>query len=350
MDLSIIEKYFNKNKSKVFALRNFLTLKNKDISLKDALIAILDACDGNFDEANSLIDTLSAKNKTYGRSQVYGSDYSSNIDIVKDSNGTISIVGYNKSLPNIEKGKKDNPNPLKYKNSGEKRVDYEKTVNKVYDVGKVLKNEYPDTTSDDIYQMIKIVRDYASRKKKSIYLVLDKIKAGKLKFLKSEDETWKLVSKMNEKKVIILKNLSIIKESYEPLTFYHFQYLIKSFLSDLLNDPVHTSLPIDLVNKGLNKKQVLSYMINHYIIEKDSSIVDKDENGNPLKPSMNVKYKVPKVDFERKIKKMFIYFFEKNLPSTISEDGMAGATSANISADASFVQPVFGIQRRKLGK
>ena len=196
--------------------------------------------------------------------------------------------------------------------------------------------------------MIKTVRDYATIKKKSIYLIMNKIENKKLRFSRGKDGEFRLLSTMRENRVIIVKDLSVIKESYEPLTFYAFQFSIKKFLSDLLNDPINANVSDDLSDRGLNKKRALSYMINHNIIEKDTSIVDKDNDGEPKEPTMTVKYRVPKKDFAKKLKRMFIYFFEKNLPSTISEDEMAGATSANVSADAAYVQPVFQVQRRKI--
>lgn len=347
MNKDIIEKYFNKNKNKVYALRNFLLIKNKDFTLKDALISIIEECNGNFDEVNKVIDYLTAKRKVYGKSQVYGSDVIPSYDLIKDKNGKIKISGYNSSLPNIEKKEKNNINPLKYKNNGEIRSNYEKTSEKIYNIGEKLKTLYPNLDSDEIYEMIKTVKDYASTKKKSIYFIMDKIENKSLKFLKDRNGDLKIVSNVRENKTIIVKDLSVIKESYEPLTFYAFQFSIRRFLSELLNDPINANISDELTERGLTKKRVLSYMINHNIIEKESSINDKDENNNPKVPTMNIRYKIPKNGFGRKLKKMFIYFFEKNVPSTISEDGCSGATSANISADASYVQPVFQVQRRK---
>lgn len=350
MDEKIIERYFNRNKNKVYALRNFLLLKNKDFKLKDALMGILEQCNGDFDETNKVIDYLTAKRKVYGKSQVYGSEVIPSYDLVRGKDGKIVVAGYNSSLPDIEKKEKQNPNPLKYKNSGEIRANYEKTSEKVYDIGQKLKYLYPNLSSNEIYEMIKTVREYAAAKKKSVYMIMDKIENKKLRFSKRKNGEFAILTNMRENKVIIVKDLSVIKESYEPLTFYAFQFSIKKFLSDLLNDPVNANVPDELLENGLTKKKALSYMINHEIIEKDSSIDDKDENGMPKTPVMNIKYKIPKKDFGRKLKKMFIYFFEKNLPSTISEDGMGGATSANISADAAYVQPVFQIQRRKIAQ
>lgn len=64
---------------------------------------------------------------------------------------------------------------------------------------------------------------------------------------------------------------------------------------------------------------------------------------------MKVKFKVPKKNFDRKLKRLYIRLFERNVPQTevVSEDGeTSGATGSDASGQYS--QPVFGMQRRDI--
>ena len=91
-------------------------------------------------------------------------------------------------------------------------------------------------------------------------------------------------------------------------------------------------------------------------MEKDERISDKDENGQPKTATMIVKYRCPKKNFERKLKKLYIKLFEKNLPErkheeqeitvSINEEGEVGATSAESSGQV--IQAFGDVQRRKM--
>lgn len=63
---------------------------------------------------------------------------------------------------------------------------------------------------------------------------------------------------------------------------------------------------------------------------------------------MIVKYQVPKKDFDRKLKKLFIRLFEDNssMTDTITEDG-EGSTTCDASS-GQFSQPLFPLQRGKM--
>ena len=146
-------------------------------------------------------------------------------------------------------------------------------------------------------------------------------------------------------------------EGNSKITFYAFNYAVRRFLSMLLKDPANAMPEEELSTRGLTRGRMIRVLINNGLCIKDSKIVDQDENGNLVTATMDVKFRVPKKNFERKLKRLYIKLFEKNLPPVngnveevqpmeIEEDG--GATSANVSAAGSFVQPVFPIVRRKL--
>ena len=64
------------------------------------------------------------------------------------------------------------------------------------------------------------------------------------------------------------------------------------------------------------------------------------ENGNPKSATMKVRYAVPKKNFNRNLKRLYIRLFEQNLPINEEEGGaMGGATSADSSGQ--FSQPLF---------
>ena len=102
---------------------------------------------------------------------------------------------------------------------------------------------------------------------------------------------------------------------------------------------------------GYNRTKLLRYLINYGIVEKEEKINDTDENGKLKTATMKIKFKVPKKNFERKLKRLYIRLFEKNVPNLnkeiVSEDGeMGGATGSDSSGQYS--QPVFGVQRREI--
>ena len=93
-------------------------------------------------------------------------------------------------------------------------------------------------------------------------------------------------------------------------------------------------------------------MMNIGMIEKDEKISDSDENGQPKTATMMIKYRVPKKNFDRKLKKLWIRMVDRNLPErkhndlNINEDGEMGATSAISSGEV--IKPVFPMQRRQM--
>ena len=78
------------------ALSAWINIKVKSFRLVDALECIYDFADGDFAQMDSVIETLTKKRKTYGRTQVYAGPAPAEPDIVKNADGTLRIVGINK--------------------------------------------------------------------------------------------------------------------------------------------------------------------------------------------------------------------------------------------------------------
>lgn len=121
---------------------------------------------------------------------------------------------------------------------------------------------------------------------------------------------------------------NIVREDQEEMTYTKFLNSIKKFLGNLLNDPINAKPSIDLLVKGLYKSKLINLLSNQGVLTWEKKD-DTDENGNSL---FVIKYKVPRNNFERKIKKLYIKIFEKNVPEAISTetnvDECGGATTA----------------------
>ena len=188
------------------------------------------------------------------------------------------------------------------------------------------------------------------------------------------------IPELNESKStkrIFYINESTINDLFnaKDMTEYKFISNVKKFLSQLIDDPVNAQPSRVLKFNGLDRKKLISKLMDNGIIIKKERISDRDENGNPKTATMLVSFKIPREDFDHKMKKLYISLFE-NVQSPyefICEDGGAGASGGACaggdcggmscgeacsvggatSADASgqFITPLFGtIVRRKKKK
>ena len=353
-----LKEYISKYRNYALALNGWVKLKNKSFTTMDALEAIFIAANGKPMEMNNIITTLTKKDNVYGRrGHVYSDVPTTSIDINYD-NGKLSVIGY-KGVVNEPKTNNISPrNPNIFRKSdGQTNKQYQQAEVNFNKIGNDMRKLFPTDSKDDLYKKLIAVKVFAKEHKVSYDKVLDTIKKGRLKF-GFDDNVYKLsYNKFNEsKKIIVGENAIKVFEAIEnEMTYYSFLSNVKSFLKDLLNNPSTAKPSIELMAKGFNRSKLLSCLINKGIITRDEKIVDKDESGNPQTAVMNVKYKVPKKDFDRKMKKFYISVFEKNLPEPIShnqyrsiklEDGGDGAT--NSTSSGQFSQPIFGVQRREI--
>ena len=196
------------------------------------------------------------------------------------------------------------------------------------------------------------IKNYANDKKISPDKVIASLEKGRLK-LKDEDyNTFEIVSAFNESRTIVITEamLNELYNEYE-MTEHKFYNNIKKFLADLLADPVNAKPTKLLLMYGITRKFLLNQLERCGIIERKNKISDKDENGQPKEATMMVDFKVPKKNLDRKLNRLWIRLFEKNLPprkrhnTEINEEG-EGATTADASGE--FSQPLFPMQRRKM--
>lgn len=307
-----LKEYFGKSKSRCFAFKNWLALNDKKFSLVDAMKCIYDYSNGNFSVMDDIIDHITDKKKVYGRTQVYGSSDFNRPNIVRNGNGVLELINYREDAPLTAKGQKlDRNSKIFRKSDNQPNKLYNKTEDKLYDMGYRLRNLFPDETNSFLTFALQGVRKYSIQHKINPNKVIDALEKKRVKF----DDNFNIVRNVTEGRIIVISESMANELSNDlKMTEYKFFSNVKQFLCDLLTDPVNCKVPFILKQHGLNRYKLLSYLLSNGIIEKEETICDKDENGQPKTATMKVKYCVPKKNFERKLKKLYIRLFEKNLP------------------------------------
>ena len=167
-----------------------------------------------------------------------------------------------------------------------------------------------------------------------------------------DDETWKIIPKVvkeNKKHTIIINenNLQTLVDATE-MTEQKFHANMRRFISMLLQDPVNAIVPSIFAQRNFTRSSLLSFLLGGKdpILFRDQKISDKDENGEPKTATMMVKFRCPKKNFDRKLQKLFIKMFEKNLPprkQKEKEEEVDEATGCgpNGAAGGAYVAPMF---------
>ena len=351
--MSNLKKYAANNKSKVFALRDWITRNMKQFSLTDALECVYLAAGGYPDEMTKIITQLTEKRKVYGRTQVYNSEQISQIDIVRGENGKLVLKGYNPDKEPIAKGQHMPRNQKIFRKSDDQvSKTYQNSERKMMDFGQQVRELYPEASNMYLTHAMQAIKKYATIRKISTDRVVNSLRRGTLKLMDKEYNSFEIVpASYNESKshtiVISEAMVKVLNEEFE-MTEYKFNHNIRQFLSDLLADPVNAKPSEMLMRNGFTRSKLLRLMQSVGMIERDDKISDTDENGQPKTATMMVKFRVPKKNFDRKLRKLWIRTFERNLPErkvNLTEEG-EGATAADASGQ--FSQPVFPMQRRKM--
>lgn len=346
-----IKSYKEQNKRKVFALRNWLLLNGDNYSLREALECIFNAAEGNFDTMTDIITHLTEKRKTFGRTQVYSGSNIPQIGLKRDEEGRLTLYGYRENMPLNLKGQHVSRNPRIFRKSdGQVSKTFQNSEEKIYDLGRKVRELFPDGSNHDITFIMQAIKKYANDNKIHPDKVLSSMKKGRLIY---NDDLERIIPSIRESKhrTIIIKE-SVMNEINDELnmTEYKFNSNIKRFLHDLLVDPVNAKVPFIFSIYGYNRKRLIYFLKKTGILTKVEKISDKDTNGRPKTATMRVKYQVPKKNFDRKLKKLYIRLFENNIVQNsrkeISEDG-DGSTTCDASS-GQFSQPLFPLQRRTI--
>lgn len=149
-------------------------------------------------------------------------------------------------------------------------------------------------------------------------------------------------------KTIIIneKQAFILKEANKEMTYYAFLSHVKSYLKKLLTDPISAQPDDFLKNYGLDGKELNSKLTDNNIIIKNEKI---DSSGN--KDVFSITYKIPRQNFERKMKRLYSSLFESNIvdEEILVETDCGGAMQSgggNPNA-GQFEQPIFGKPLRR---
>ena len=125
------------------------------------------------------------------------------------------------------------------------------------------------------------------------------------------------MSKKKQKHTIVVNESDISKiVKIIEMTEQKFHENMRYFISQLLQDPVNAAVPPLFAQRGFTRSNLLNHLLGGKdpILFRDQKISDKDENGEPKTATMIVKFRCPKKNFERKLEKLYIKLFEKNLP------------------------------------
>lgn len=357
-----IKKYASSNMKSVYALRDWLTINMKQFTLMDAFECIYLFTGGDFDKMTKVIRQLTEKKKVFGRTHVYDNNEIKDIDIVKGENGKLELRGYNPNKEPVAKGQHIQRNHRIFRKSdGQINRNYQRSEDKMMDFGQQVRELYPDKSNQYITHAMIAIKKYSDFRKINPARVIKSIKNGRLILKDSDLNSFKVVPVSNESRVIVISENQVIELNEEfEMTEYKFYNNIKKFLSDLLADPINAQ-PTFLLNKyGFTRSRLIRKLIDIGLLDNKERISDKDENGEPKTATMLVKYKVPKKDFKKKLRRLWIRLFERNVPerkkkaidttnetmlTNLNEEG-EGATSADASGE--FSQPLFSIQRRKM--
>ena len=349
------------NKKKCFALGGWCNRQGNIFPMQEVFDCLYDAAGGNTNKLTELIEQLTAKSKVFGRSSVVFGSNEAKMTITRGEDGRLKITGYNPSFRPPEKGQHGTHEPQVVRKDGQMRKNVIKSREKLYDLGKAVREIYQGQSNELITVAMAAIKGFARAHKISEMTVVERLKKGVYE-LNTENglENARIVPK---KKTIKL-NESQLNELSDAtkLTEYKFYNNVQRFLSDLLKDPVGAKVPFLLQANNIARNQLLYHLKSNGIINRYQKISDKDSRGNPKTARMIIKYSVPKKDFAKKMKRLFIDLVAKNVPEkiekVIAEDlgkdidecdcgGAMGATAGNESM-GQFSQPLFGVQRRKM--
>ena len=111
--------------------------------------------------------------------------------------------------------------------------------------------------------------------------------------------------------------------NHKEMTRYAFISHIEDYLKQLLKDPLHADTDEFLKYHGLNGPDTLSLLLKRSIPDDETSAIlikkigikdnGTDEKGNRLKDSFTVKYSIPRKDYTKKMRNLYINLFENNI-------------------------------------
>jgi hypothetical protein len=158
--------------------------------------------------------------------------------------------------------------------------------------------------------------------------------------------------------------------AHNEMTRYAFISHMEDYMKKLLKDPLTADTDEFMKSHGIDGPKALKMLTarldpndeNSAVVIKTAKIKDNgsDEDGKRIPDTFTVVYKIPRKDYNKKMRNLFISNFESNIiqECPINEDGEGGAIGGdgatdganNASASGQFITPLFGkpIKRKTL--
>lgn len=117
------------------------------------------------------------------------------------------------------------------------------------------------------------------------------------------------------KKIYINESqLQLIKESIEneEVTFYKFFSEAKEFIKGLLSDPFKKDISAFFREHGISRSTLINKMLDRCILTKKETINEPTDADGKKVARHCLEYKVPKKNFEQKMRRLYTYFFEND--------------------------------------
>ena len=105
----------------------------------------------------------------------------------------------------------------------------------------------------------------------------------------------------------------------EEITYFRFMSEVRAFLSKLLKDPVKAQPSAYLKNRDITRKKLVDELLKRDVLERHEKILDPT-NSDEKEAKYVVKFKVHKKDFEKRIHRIYIKYFEKNINESVFEN------------------------------
>jgi hypothetical protein len=322
-----IKEFKVKHRDKCFALAAWKNLKMKDYGMNEMLTCICNAANGSLSEMANIIDHLTSKKKVFGRTQVYNQDDITKIDLIRNENGELILKGYNPDEELPLKGQHQKRNPKIFRKDDVISKTFQNAEERMMNLGVKVRELYPGEDNHFITFAMQAIRKYAEEKKINPDKVVKGLQKGRYNL---DTDLWKVIPVVNENKnhiiVINESDLQTVIDTME-MNEHKFYSNIRNFISQLLQDPVNTKVPSIFKQRGYTRSKLINYLLSGKdpILIRKQRISDRDENGNPKKATMMVKffknigdnndeYQCPKKNFDRKLEKLYMKMFEANLP------------------------------------
>lgn len=116
------------------------------------------------------------------------------------------------------------------------------------------------------------------------------------------------------------QQLNLLQEEMNEITFYEFFINVKKYLKDLLTKPAEAK-PNNILTRNVSKEELLKKMTDLGIVKKTEKIDEVPVEENTKKVAKYyVQYKVPKRNFEEKVKELYHDIVDESCKSVFDDE------------------------------